>query len=140
MILFEHSKRSLAKPAVSLLCFVLVALPVAPQFHIAFAWHDHVYCGEHQRYEDIQAQLAQRHSPSTIALSANTSSDSHPLLDTHVACPVSNFSFQVTSLPSPPVVEQQSVDRSEQLQRQMSRCRLLAVFVIAPKQSPPEFS
>ena len=47
-------KQGLLEATLLLQCAVWVALaPVAAQLHQAFAPHRHVYCPEHQRFEDV---------------------------------------------------------------------------------------
>jgi hypothetical protein len=81
---FPANDRSAADAGLAVfLCAALGVLPVLPEVHVAFAGHEHLYCAEHQRIEDVYAERQatsgqQYKEPSLVADARSTHFEGTP--------------------------------------------------------------
>jgi len=121
----------------------LVLLPLSGLLHLAFATHEHHYCAEHHRFEDLpwddgRERLA-AHAPTGDSGSPGLGQDSASAAFAHLGCPVLNLSSASGQLGQAPLrpattIEAAATPIPARRPEPLPSCPLLRR---APKTPPP---
>ncbi len=136
IVIIKLQRRALVLTA-SLLAALLFATPTLPGLHRALATHAHVFCAQHQVYEDVPLQVQE--SPSTEpGRDGAAKSRSGHFDHSHVACAFLNLtlsSFEPVAAAPPGFAR--GASRGALGHRLPGSFAPIAALELAPKHSPP---
>jgi hypothetical protein len=118
--------------------FLVAAGAAAPSLHLGSASHHHVFCSDHERFEDEASRTAATAAaPSTPSGHAALTS-AGPRERTHVACAFSNLLLRpMLDAPSGRTPSTSPWQPLEPVLCQRAGHAPLAALLLAPKHSPP---
>ena len=125
-----------------LMSIIIGLLPVVEPLHIVFADHDHVYCQEHQRFEDVQRTKANKNKSKEYS---NRKSNAL-ILDyynntKHLNCAISGQFKSISLLRIVDNLDQSfHLEAATQSFHKDLKHPSMKVLSLAPKNSPPKCS
>lgn len=141
---YARHQKTLKMPAILALGMAIWwgVLPVLSPLHLAFSTHPHLYCKDHQRYEDLapktDSHAAHLSEPSSDSESKILFGMSTAVADSHIDCPLSNLLLHYFAISSDDASSVVLFDTASGRDKYLSLATpVTSILAIAPKHSPP---
>ena len=133
---------SLRKPTAVLLALFWVIFPIITPLHFAFAEHKHVFCQEHQQYEEIEVtskvpDTNYKNQPFTTTphIDPKTTADT---INPHIGCPFASlYLCQPATFAGKTFISFPAKDIYQSIGSEVFAYHAISTLQVAPKNSPP---